>query len=87
MQEQAITVIYLFIPWLVFGLSGVVFFKLFSWAKKKKTSALIFGALVQMFMPDPYAERTIKVVTQEEVKKHNQNDTDEEDSKLDRNKD
>jgi hypothetical protein len=63
---------YLFIPWL--ALVILVFSKLFSWAKNKKTSAIVFGALIQMFMPDPYVERTIKVVQQDKKQQEKRDD-------------
>ena len=67
-MDKLIDIGCLLLPWLILVISVLVFFKLIGWAKKKKTSAMVFGALVQMFMPDPYVERTIKVV-QEDKKK------------------
>jgi hypothetical protein len=55
----------LYLPWIV--LAGIIFtfIRLFKWARNKKTGAFIFAALIQMMMPDPYAERTIQVVQEE----------------------
>lgn len=54
-----------FIPWIVLLVTVFVFSKLVSWAKKKNAAAITFGALVQMFSPDPFAERTIQVIQQD----------------------
>ena len=43
----------------------MVFSKLFSWARNRKAGAIVFGALMQMFMPDPYVERTLTVGEQD----------------------
>ena len=61
-------------PWILFAGVIFVFSKLFDWAKNRKTGAVVFGALVQMIMPDPYAERTITVVQDE--KKESRKETD-----------
>jgi len=53
------------IPWIIFGLLVLCFTQLFRWAKKRKTGAVVFMSMVQMLMPDPYAERTIKTVQDE----------------------
>ncbi len=49
-------------PWLLFLIMIIVFRQLFSWAKNKKTGALVFCILTQMFMPDPYVEKTVQIV-------------------------
>ncbi len=59
----------------------MVFSKLFSWARNMKAGAIVFGALVQMFMPDPYVERTIKVV--QEDKKQKISESEDQDSGFD----
>lgn len=68
-MDKLIEIGYLLLPWLILVVSVLVFFKLIGWAKKKKTSAVVFGALVQMFMPDPYVDRTIKVVQEDKKQK------------------
>jgi len=47
-----------------FALLGLVFtfIRLYQWARNKKTGALVIGLLVQMILPDPQVEQTIKVV-------------------------
>ena len=57
--------IQMYTPWI--ALLGVIFtfIRLYKWTRNKKTGAFIFGMLVQMIMPDPFAERTIEVVQQE----------------------
>jgi hypothetical protein len=79
--DKLIEIGYLLLPWLILVISVLVFFKLFGWARKKKTSAVVFGVLVQMFMPDPYVERTIKVV--QEDKKQKISESEDQDSVFD----
>lgn len=57
--------IQLFTPWLVLAGLAFTFIRLYLWARNKKSGAFIFGMLIQMMMPDPYAERTIQVVQEE----------------------
>ena len=71
-----------FYSWLFFLVLMFIFNKLFLWAKNKKTGALVFGILTQMFMPDPYVERTVQVV-QEDKKESKQAEDDSGDPKLD----
>lgn len=42
------------------------------WARRQAAAAYIFGALMQTMLPDPYAERTVKVVQEvkQEQKEH-----------------
>ena len=70
-------IFYLFIPWFALLILLVAFSKLFNWAKKKKASAIVFGALIQMFMPDPYVERTITVVRQDKKQQEKRDDVGE----------
>lgn len=63
-------------PWLQLMFVVFIFTKLIGWAKNRKTGALVFGLLVQMIMPDPYAERTIKVVQQEKQETRREADGD-----------
>jgi len=69
----ALTVIY---PWLLFTMFIIFCFKMVGWARKRRSSAVVFGALVQMLLPDPYAERTLKQVQEEKqiVKKQKESD-------------
>ena len=80
-MESIFKLIQPFYPWLFFLAVIFVFYKLFSWAKNKKTRALVFGILTQMFMPDPYVERTVQVV-QEDKKESKQAEDDSGDPKL-----
>ena len=70
-----------FYAWLYFLVIILIFVKLFGWAKNKKTGALVFGILIQMFTPDPYVERTVQVV-QEDKKESKQAEDDSGDPKL-----
>jgi len=63
---------------LVVLLLPLIGIKLIQWAKKRKTAAVIFGAAVQMVLPDPNVEKTIKIV-QEQKKEHKKQ---QEDGKL-----
>lgn len=59
------------LPWavfIVFGLMSVLLTKL---AKKRKAAAYLLGGFAQCILPDPYAERSIKMVVEakQEVKK------------------
>ena len=74
MQEFIVENLEIIWPWLLLLAVIFVFRMLFGWAKNRKTGAVVFGALVQMVMPDPYAERTIKVVQEE--KKESKKETD-----------
>lgn len=49
-------------PWLVFVVLAVIACWLLKLAKKRKGIAFAFGVFVQMFMPDPLVEETIKMV-------------------------
>ena len=65
-----------FLPWLIFLVVGFIVVMagklLLSWAKYRRAGAMIFGVLVQMFIPDPYVQRTIEIMVIENkiVKKH-----------------
>jgi len=50
------------LPWGIIMLIFFIGFKLVSWAKKQNSAAYVFGAMVQMLVPDPYVERTIQLV-------------------------
>jgi len=66
--------LYLF-PWAILVISILLARVLFKWAKAQKIGAYVFGSFAQMFLPDPYAERTIKVVQEnkQQVKKQKEN--------------
>jgi hypothetical protein len=55
------------------GFIGFVLFcvKMTSWARKRKTTAIAFGLALQMFLPDPRAQKSIESVIEvkQEVKK------------------
>ncbi len=67
--------LWIYLPWLVF----VGLLKLFSvvivGARKRKTGIVIFAAILQMFIPDPCVDRTIKTV-QVQTKKQKDSDVD-----------
>lgn len=77
-QQQALLALIVFI--LCVLMLPILGLKLIDWAKKRKTSAVIFGAAVQMFLPDPCVDKTIKIVQEQkqEVKKqqHDSEDND-----------
>lgn len=52
----------LYFPWLIFTVLLRLFFGLIKRAKKRKSGVVILLSFFQMFLPDPYAERTIKTV-------------------------
>jgi len=54
--------IVLSLPWIIFLLVIRLFVSLISGARKRKSGVIIVATILQMFMPDPYVERTIKVV-------------------------
>ena len=51
-----------FAPWLTFVVLAIIACCLFKLARKRKGIAFAFGVLVQIFMPDPQVEQTIKTV-------------------------
>ena len=59
----------LFFPYLLF----ILLLKLFQFsinkARKRKAGIIILASFIQMFLPDPYAERTIKVVQVQKERK------------------
>lgn len=44
-----------------------LFWRAIGWAKQRKTGAYVFGALVQMLLPDPNVAKTIAVVEQQKT--------------------
>lgn len=61
----------LLLPWAVFLGLAIVFAKLVTWAKKRKSGAIALGVVIQMFLPDPQVQKTISHVVEakQEVKK------------------
>ena len=53
-------------PWLFFVVLALIASWLLKLAKKRKGIAFAFGVFVQMFMPDPLVEQTIKMVQVDE---------------------
>jgi hypothetical protein len=45
-----------------------LFWRAIAWAKQRKTGAYVFGALVQMLLPDPNVAKTIAIVEQQKKK-------------------
>ena len=60
--------------WIVLGFIVFILMKLVSWAKQKKTGVLALGIFIQMFTPDPYVERTVKVVQEDKKATKKQQD-------------
>ncbi|WP_394228535.1 hypothetical protein [Pseudoalteromonas spongiae] len=65
-MTQAIT---LFVLVFVWAFLLFLFWKMVGWAKKRKTGAYVFGALVHMVLPDPKIEQTIAIVMQQKEQK------------------
>ncbi len=51
-----------FAPWLTFVVLAMIACCLLKLARKRRGIAFAFGVLVQMFIPDPQVEQTIKTV-------------------------
>lgn len=65
----------LYLPWLVLSILLRLFLWLFKRAKQRKSGVVILLSLFQMFLPDPYAERTIKTVQVQKKKQVKQTNT------------
>lgn len=63
---KAITLCCLVLCWCVVF---IVFWQLTKWAKQRKSGAYVFGALVQMLLPDPQINKTIEVIEQQKSPK------------------
>lgn len=74
--EQNILELKLFIIYLLpvsfFILFSCSFSPLIKAAKKQKALAFALGSIVQMVVPDPYVERTIKIVIEQKQTKRDQ---------------
>lgn len=66
------------LPWVLFVIFIMMSILMVKWAKRRRSSAYVFGAVVQMLLPDPYVERTIKLVQEDKqtVKKQQEDDGD-----------
>lgn len=64
------------LPWGIFLAFIFIAINMVKWAKKRRSSAYVFGAIVQMLLPDPYVERTIKLVQEDKqvVKKQKESE-------------
>lgn len=71
---------YALAPWLSVALMLLLFRVLYRWAKAKKTGALAVGALAQMVLPDPLAERTFEQIQHKNQKEKKQALRNEDDS-------
>ena len=58
----------LYLPWVTLIISILVMLKLLTGVRMRKEGVLILALFVQIFLPDPYAERRVKV-EQVETKK------------------
>jgi hypothetical protein len=72
-------------PWLTFVVLAIIACWLVTLARKRKNLAIAFGVLLQMFMPAPQTEQTVKAVQvdkqvvkrtakQKELKRKNSNE-------------
>ena len=62
------------VPWVVVFSFIILFFKLTTWIKKGKRSAIALGFALQTFLPNPNVERRIDVlVKQEQTDEDNNN--------------
>ena len=63
---QAITLYVLVLLWFFLML---LCWKMIGWAKRRKTSAVVFGSLVHMVLPDPKIEQTMTIVREQKEEK------------------
>ena len=70
-MNNLIMILAVLMPWLFLVLFILLCAKLVSWARQRRTSAIAFGVLVQMLLPDPKAQLTIEAVAEskQQVKK------------------
>lgn len=54
------------VPWFIFFGCITLFFKLTSWVKGGKKTAIAFGFVLQAFLPNPNVERRIDVLAKQE---------------------
>ncbi len=59
----------LYLPYLLFIVLLALFKYSFKKAKQQKAGVLLLASFIQMFLPDPFAERTVKVVQVQKEKK------------------
>jgi len=64
-----------YFPWVIFLLIIRLFVRLVSGARRRKKGIIIVAAIFQMFIPDPYVDRTVKVV-QIQTKKESKKESD-----------
>ncbi|GHF97799.1 hypothetical protein [Thalassotalea marina] len=70
-------ILLVFAPFVVFVLCAIVGRLLYRVAKKRKALAFVFGVAVQMFLPDPQVEKTIKmIVSEKKLQKSVENEED-----------
>ncbi len=74
------TIAVLLFPWFSLLVLIVLAKVLIKWARAQHVGAFAFGAIIQMLLPDPYAERTIKIV--QEAKKEVKEKENEQQSQL-----
>lgn len=70
-------------PWLIFLLLAVVAVFLIKSAKKRNSTAVAFGAVSQMLLPDPQVEKTIEIVVENKrvIKESEENQKNKDDSR------
>ena len=69
----------LFLPWIFFAILIQLFAKLLNKTRKRKAGIIILASFIQMFLPDPFAERTIKMehLQTKKAEKKRDNDKDQ----------
>ncbi len=64
------------LPWVAVTVLCAGFLWLIAAARRRRATAFVVGAFLQMLLPDPYAERTIEVVQdrkKEVIRKQDEN--------------
>jgi len=65
----------LLMPWFILTLLILIPYQLLVWARKQHVGAIVFGSAMQIMLPDPYAQRTIEIITdqKQELKQEKEN--------------
>jgi len=71
-MEFNLGLLWAFLPWFIVFMLAMIASRLMRSAKKRRGFAIAFGALVQMFSPDPYAERNIEMMVIEKKQEKKQ---------------
>lgn len=71
-MEIYLGLLWAFLPWTIVFILAMIASKLMKSAKKRRGTAIAFGAVVQMLTPDPYAERNIEMMVIEKKQQKKQ---------------